>query len=355
MTSSSSGPLQGVRVVELVGIGPAPFACRLLSDLGAEVLAVDRIEGARTGDAALDGRPRMLVDLKTDQGRRQVLDAVASADVLVEGFRPGSTERLGLGPAECAALNPGLVYARMTGWGQEGPLAARAGHDINYLAVTGALHAMGEAGGKPVVPLNLVGDFGGGSMFLLVGVLAALHERQSSGLGQVVDVAIVDGVAQLMSMTWNMRELGQWSDERGTNLLDGGAHFYATYACSDGRYVAVGAVEPQFYAQLLSGLGIEDLSQHPRDWQRGTKELAAAFSTRTRDEWEQVFAGTDACVTPVLSLAEAPYGAHLAARATLPVDERGQLRPAPAPRLSRTPGQVARAGTVEDLLARWSA
>ena len=297
----------------------------------------------------------MLVDLKSSEGREQVLGVVSRADVLVEGFRPGAAERLGLGPKECSDVNPGLIYARMTGWGQDGPLAARAGHDINYLAVTGALHAIGEAGGKPVVPLNLVGDFGGGSMFLLLGVLAALHERQTSGLGQVVDVAIVDGVAQLMSMTWNMRNLGVWSDSRGTNLLDGGAHFYATYACSDGRYVAVGAVEPQFYAQLLSGLAISDLSQDPEDWARGTKELAEVFATRTRDEWEQVFDGTDACVTPVLSLAEAPQGGHLATRGTLSTDERGQVRPAPAPRFSRTPGRVAVAGTVEDLLARWSA
>src|SRR3954447_9294155 len=256
--TSSPGPLQGVRVVELVGIGPAPFACRLLSDLGAEVLAVDRIQGARTGDAALDGRPRMLVDLKTEQGRRQVLDAVARADVLVEGFRPGSTERLGLGPAECAALNPGLVYARMTGWGQEGPLAGRAGHDINYIALAGALEPIGRAGERPHAPLNLIGDFAGGGMLLAVGVLAALLERERSGRGQVVDAAMVDGSALLTAFLHGMTTAGMWSHPRGENLLDGGAPFYDTYETADHAFVAVGALEPAFYRALLSGLGLAD-------------------------------------------------------------------------------------------------
>src|SRR4051794_26481973 len=256
----TGGPLAGVRVVELAGLAPAPFGCMILADLGADVIQVDRPGGSGAPPTPMQrSRRRVTLDLKTGAGVSELLSLAARADVLVEGYRPGVAERLGFGPATIEKINPRLVYARMTGWGQEGPLAGRAGHDINYLAVTGALHAMGEAGRKPVVPLNLVGDFSGGSMFLLVGVLAALHERQSSGLGQVVDVAIVDGVAQLMSMTWNMRDLGHWSDDRGTNLLDGGAHFYATYACGDGRYMAVGAIEPQFYAQLLSGLGIEDL------------------------------------------------------------------------------------------------
>ena len=349
----TEGPLSGVRIVELAGLGPAPLACRLMSDLGAQVLRLER-PGAHP-DGLAQGRARLAVDLKSDAGRAQVLDIVARADVLVEGFRPGTTERLGLGPEDCAAVNPRLVYARMTGWGQDGPLARRAGHDINYLSLTGALHAIGERGGKPVVPLNLVADFGGGSMFLVTGVLAALLERQTSGLGQVVDVAMVDGVSQLMGMTWDFRNEGGWSDDRGSNAFDGGLPFYDTYACADGRHVAVGALEPQFYAQLLTGLGLTDdpPTQAPQDHARARELFTATFTTRTRDDWAAVFAGTDACVTPVLSLAEAASGAHLAARGTLQVDADGRVRPAPAPRLSRTPGAVPIAPTAEDLLAGW--
>lgn len=345
------GPLAGVRVLELAGIGPAPLGCRLLADLGADVLRVDRVGAPVVDDGLAGGRARLPVDLKDPAGLARVLGLVERADVLVEGFRPGTTERLGLGPEACAERNPRLVYARMTGWGQDGPLAQRAGHDVDYLAVTGALHAIGPAGGPPVVPLNLVADFGGGAMFLVAGVLAALVERATSGLGQVVDVAMVDGVSALMGMTWSMYGTGGWRDERGANLLDGGAPWYGTYACADGRHVAVGALEPQFFAQLVAGLGMPDLRQD-EPWPALRKRFAAAFLARTRDECVAVFAGTDACVAPVLSLAEAPYGEHLAARGTLVRDGR-QVRPAPAPRLSRTPGAVAVAPPVEEVLHRW--
>ena len=347
------GPLAGVRVLELAGIGPAPLACRLLADLGAEVLRVER-GGGPIDDGLADGRPRVEVDLKDPAQLSRVRGAVATADVLVEGMRPGVAERLGLGPDVCGQRNPRLVYARMTGWGQDGPLAQRAGHDLNYLALTGALHAIGPAG-KPVVPLNLVADFGGGTMFLVTGILAALVERERSGLGQVVDVAMVDGVSQLMAMTWSMWSSGSWRDERATNLLDGGAPFYDTYECADGRWVAVGAIEPQFYAQLVAGLGLADaLPGQFDDWPATRAAFTAAFATRPRDEWAELFAGTDACVTPVLSLAEAPDGGHLAARATL-LRDGAAVRPAPAPRFGRTPGAVATATvTGEELLDRWA-
>jgi len=350
---TQTGPLTGVRVVELAGIGPAPLACRLLADLGAEVVRVERAGGA-VDDGLSTGRARLVVDLKDPDGVERVLALVACADVLVEGYRPGTAERLGLGPQVCATLNPRLVYARMTGWGQDGPLAQRAGHDLNYLSLTGALHAIGEAGGPPVVPLNLVADFGGGSMFLVTGVLAALLERQGSGLGQVVDVAMVDGVSALMGMTWSLWSQGAWRDERGVNLLDGGAPFYDTYACADDRHVAVGAIEPQFYAQLVAGLGLSGLPGQYEDWPATRAAFTAAFRSRTRDEWAQVFAGTDACVTPVLSLAEAPGAEHVAARGTLQVAGRA-VRPAPAPRFSRTPAAVADAPDTAALLARWQA
>ncbi len=347
------GPLSGVRVIELAGIGPAPLACRLLADLGADVLRVERAGGATIDDGLAGDRPRVALDLKDPAVVARLLDAVAGADVLVEAMRPGVAERLGLGPAQCAARHPGLVYARMTGWGQDGPLAQRAGHDLNYLSLTGALHAIGEPGGKPVVPLNLVADFGGGSMFLVSGILAALVERARSGQGQVVDVAMVDGVSQLMSMTWSLWGAGRWRDERGSNMLDGGAPYYDTYACADGRHVAVGAIEPQFYAALVAGLGLTGLPGQDEDWPVTRAAFTAAFATRTRDEWAAHFAGTDACVTPVLSLAEAPDGAHLAARGTL-VRSGRSVRPAPAPRFSRTPAVPAAPADGAALLASWS-
>ena len=342
-----TGPLAGTRVVELAGLGPAPYACLLLAELGADVVRVDRPGGGTQlvppeRDALNRSRPSVAVDLKSPAGRDVVLRLVESADVLVEGLRPGVTERLGVGPDDALARNPRLVYARMTGWGQDGPLADRAGHDINYLGLTGALHAIGTAE-APVPPLNIGADFGGGALFLVVGVLAALLERQTSGRGQVVDAAMVDGASSLVTMVYGLLGAGAWQDRRAANLLDGAAPFYGTYACADGRHVAVGAIEPQFHAQLLAGLGI-DPGAHGGQldvarWPEQRARIAAAFATRTRDEWADTFAGTDACVTPVLGLTEAPRHPHLAARSTF-ADRGGHPEPEPAPRFSRTPGAV---------------
>ncbi|MGH4013467.1 MAG: CaiB/BaiF CoA transferase family protein [Pseudonocardiaceae bacterium] len=344
------GPLAGLRVIELAGIGPGPHAAMLLGDLGADVVRVERPcvdrpwGGLQLAPAASDqmlrNRRSVAADLKEPSGRETVLRLVERADVLIEGLRPGVTERLGVGPGDCHARNPRLVYARMTGWGQDGPLAGRAGHDINYLALSGVLHAVGNAEGKPVPPLNLVGDFGGGSMFLVVGVLAALCERERSGAGQVVDAAMVDGVSVLAQMFWSMRASGWWNDQRGRNLLDSGAPFYDTYACADGRFVAVGALEPQFYAALLDGLGLteEDLpGQLDRSgWPVLRERFTEMFAGRTRDEWVAVFEGSDACVAPVLSFSEVPTHPHIAARGTV-VELDGVPQAAPAPRFSRTP------------------
>jgi alpha-methylacyl-CoA racemase len=350
------GPLAGLRVLELGGIGPGTHAGMLLADLGADVVRVERPAGGLTllpaaADHLLRGRRSFAADLKDPARRAVVLSLVERADVLIEGYRPGVAERLGVGPDACLAHNPRLVYARMTGWGQRGPLADRAGHDINYIALTGALHAFRAADGKPVPPLNLVGDFGGGSMFLVTGVLAALWERDRSGAGQVIDAAMVDGVSVLLQMVWALRGQGGWSDEPGTNLLDTGAPFYDTYQCADGRWVAVGALEPQFYALFLDGLGLDpaDLpAQHDRTgWPILRKHFTAALAVRTRAEWTDVFAGTDACVTPVLSFAEAAAHPQLAARGTL-VERHGLTQAAPAPRFSRTalgePGPPAEPG-----------
>ena len=342
-----TGPLTGLRVVELAGIGPAPYACMLLAELGADLIRVDRPGGGGifvdpSKDALNRSRPSVAVDLKSAEGRDVLLRLLDSADVLVEGLRPGVLERLGAGPDEVLARNPRLVYARMTGWGQDGPLAQRAGHDINYLGLTGALHAIGTAD-KPIVPLNVGADFGGGSMFLLVGILAALVERATSGRGQVVDAAMVDGASSLITMVYGLLGAGLWQDRRAANLLDGGAPFYDTYACADGRHVAVGALEPQFYAAFLDGLGLTDaLPGRQYDvahWPEHRRRFAETFETLPRDEWAAVFAGTDACVTPVLGLTEAPTHPHLAARGTF-VERDGVSQPAPAPRFSRTPGAV---------------
>jgi alpha-methylacyl-CoA racemase len=319
----------------------------LLADLGAEVLRVDRPTagfGVPAYDVTGRGRRSVAVDLKNPAAAEVVLRLVAAADVLVEGLRPGVAERLGVGPDACLERNPRLVYARMTGWGQDGPLAPRVGHDINYAAITGALGAIGEPGRKPVPPLNLVADFGGGSMFLVTGILAALLERGTSGRGQVVDSAMVDGVTSLLSMTYGFRAAGGWSDERGSNLLDGGAPFYDTYACSDGEHVAIGALEPQFWALVVQTLGLEDLpDQYDRaGWPVLRSRLTEAFASRTRDEWAEVFDGLDACVSPVLSIGEAPQHPHLRAREAV-VEVDGVLQPAPAPRFSRTPGAVGAA------------
>jgi len=343
-----SGPLEGLRVVELAGIGPGPHAAMILADLGADVVRVERPHGTLdlTGgesDHLLRGRRSVAANLKTEEGRDLTLRLVAKADVLIEGFRPGVAERLGVGPETCHRVNPRLVYGRMTGWGQQGPMAQRAGHDINYISLTGALHAIGRAGERPVPPLNLVGDFGGGSMFLLTGILAALWERERSGEGQVVDAAMVDGTSVLLQMMWAMRGQHTWTDQRGANLLDGGAPFYDTYECADGRFVAVGAIEPQFYRALLDGLALDPAGlpgQLDRaGWPEIRARITAAFRTRPRDEWAKVFADTDACVTPVLEPGEVPTDPHLGARGTL-IDIDGVLQAAPAPRFSRTPAAV---------------
>jgi alpha-methylacyl-CoA racemase len=339
------GPLDGIRVIELASLAPAPFGCMVLADLGADVLRVDRIAACRPdaapppADPLGRGRRSIGVDLKDPAGIDLLLRLIAEADVLVEGFRPGVAERLGLGPEVCAQRNPRLVYARMTGWGQDGPLAARAGHDIDYIALSGALAPVGRAGERPVPPLNLVGDFGGGGMLLAVGVLAALVERGRSGRGQVIDAAMVDGSALLTSFIHGLRAAGLWSDERGTNLLDSGAPFYDTYATADGGHVAVGALEPQFYAALLDGLGLADAglpAQHDRSgWPELRRRLTEVFAQRTRDEWAQVFTGTDACVAPVLGLGEAAGHPHAVARASF-IEVGGLTQPAPAPRFARS-------------------
>lgn len=342
------GPLSGIRVIEIAGIGPGPFAAMLLGDLGADVIRVDRVSrGGRLPDGlgALSGRNRrsIAVDLKHEEGRDIVLRLVEDADVLIEGFRPGVAERLGLGPDVCHGRNPGLVYGRVTGWGQDGPLARDAGHDIDYIALTGALHAIGRAGERPVPPLNLVGDYGGGALYLVVGILAALVERGSSGRGDVVDAAMIDGAASLMLPIYQLMSMGQWRNERGANLLDGAAPFYDTYATADGKAVAVGPIEPQFYRELVAGLEL-DPDELPAQldrtrWAAIKERFAAVFRTRTRDEWAERFAGTDACVAPVLSLDEAPHHAHNAARGTF-VEVDGSLQPGPAPRFGRSTNAV---------------
>ncbi|MCZ4588769.1 CaiB/BaiF CoA-transferase family protein (plasmid) [Rhodococcus opacus] len=341
-----SGPLDGLRVLEIASAAPAPFACMMLADFGADVVTVDRpAKPGRTPrrpkDPLVRSRRSVVADLKTPEGVATVRRLATRADILVEGFRPGVMERLGLGPEVLAELNPALIFARMTGYGQDGPLAPRAGHDINYIAVAGALEPIGRAGQRPLPPLNLVGDFGGGGMLLAVGILAALHERSQSGRGQVVDAAMVDGAALLTAFVHGVRAEGHWSDERGTNLLDGGAPFYDTYRTADGGHMAVGALERRFYEQLLVGLGLDDDPSLPgqldRDgWAHLRTRFAEAFASRTRDEWSAVFADLDACVSPVLAPHEAPDGEHATARAGF-VDVAGVRQPAPAPRFSRTP------------------
>ncbi len=342
------GPLSGVRVVEIASLAPAPFGCMVLADLGAEVLRVDRAERCGPNapappDPLSRGRRSVGLNLKDAAAVELLLRLLDDADVLVEGFRPGVAERLGFGPQLCAERNPRLVYARMTGWGQDGPLAPTAGHDIDYIAVSGALGTIGRAGERPVPPVNLVGDFGGGGMLLALGILAALVERSRSGRGQVVDAAMVDGSALLTSFIYGLRAAGGWQDERGTNLLDGGAPFYDTYATSDGQYVAVGALEPQFYAALLRGLGLADAelpAQLDRSgWPVLRQRFTEVFASRTRTEWEGVFAGTDACVAPVLGMAEAARYPHAVAREAF-VDVGGVTQPAPAPRFSRSAAAV---------------
>jgi len=345
----AAGPLAGVRVVELAGIGPGPFCGMLLADLGAEVIRVDRPGGASTPisqlhDITSRGKRRIVVDLKHPRGAEVILRLAAGSDALIEGYRPGVAERLGVGPADCWARNPALVYGRMTGWGQDGPLSSTAGHDIAYIAVTGALHAIGRAGGPPQVPVNYLGDFGGGSMFLALGVVAALLSARASGRGQVVDAAIVDGASVLQAMTYGMLADGFWADQRGVNRLDTGAPFYDVYETADGRHMAVGALEPQFYAELIrvlfepEGVPADLPGQHDRErWPELRSRFAARFRERSQGDWSKAFARTDACVAPVLSMTEAPGDPHLAARGTF-VTPGGVLQPAPAPRFDAAPG-----------------
>jgi alpha-methylacyl-CoA racemase len=344
------GPLKGHKIVEIAGIGPCPFAAMMLADMGAEVLRIDRpshIEVARrippAKDALRRGRRSVIVDLKNPEGVLLVLRLISHADALIEGFRPGVMERLGLGPDVCLEHNPRLVYGRATGWGQDGPLAAAAGHDINFIALAGALHSIGRAGQAPTPPINLLGDFGGGGMLLAFGVVCALLERGSSGKGQVIDAAMVDGAALLMTAIYSYDTIGFWNTERGTNLLDSGAHFYDAYECADGEYVAIGAIEPQFYAQLLDFVGLdpEELpAQLDRDhWPAMKKRVAEIIKTKTRAEWCHIMEGSNACFAPVLSLADAPKHAHNEHRRTF-VEIDGDIQPAPAPRFSRTPGSI---------------
>jgi alpha-methylacyl-CoA racemase len=340
--AAPAGPLKGLRILEFAGIGPGPFCGMLLADLGAEVVRLDRKEGppGTRQDFVGRGRRSVVLDLKSPAAVAAALRLIEGADALIEGFRPGVMERLGLGPEPCLARNPRLVYGRMTGWGQEGPLAQAAGHDINYIALTGALWSIGRPGENPVPPLNLVGDYGGGGLLLAFGILAALLEAKGSGRGQVVDAAMVDGAAMLMAPIYAMLARGRWRNERGANMLDGAAPWYDTYECADGRYLSVGPIEPQFFALMVGKLGLDPGRfagrMEPANWPALRQELAAIFRARTRDDWSALFEGTDACIAPVLDLAEAPAHPHNAARGTFQTRE-GAIQPAPAPRFSRTP------------------
>jgi alpha-methylacyl-CoA racemase len=354
----TSGPLAGYRIVEFAGIGPGPFACMMLADMGAEVITLDRV-GAKKNLKSVAGRGRKVVelDLKDETAIGQVLDLLANADALVEGFRPGVMERLGLGPDVVQARNPRLVYGRMTGWGQDGPLALAAGHDINYISVTGALAAIGGKD-KPVPPLNLVGDFGGGALYLVVGVLAALLEAKKSGKGQVVDAAMCDGAASLMSMFFDMAASGRWSDQRESNFLDGGAHFYGVYQCSCGHFISIGSIEPQFYTLLREHAGLSDddfdRQMDPKAWPALKAKLTEVFKTRTRDDWCKLMEGTDVCFAPILTMKEAPDHPHMAAREIF-VTRHGVTQPAPAPRFSRTPSAIrdAAKADIADVTSAW--
>ncbi len=344
------GPLTGFKVVEFAGIGPGPMCAMLLADLGAEVIRIDRVQefllGVRLApkfNVLLRSRRSVAIDMKNEEGVETARRLIDQADALIEGFRPGVMERLGVGPDECLARNPKLVFGRMTGWGQDGPLAHAAGHDMNYIALTGALHAIGPKGGKPVPPLNLVGDFGGGALYLAFGIVSALLEASRSGQGQVVDAAMVDGAASLMAATYGYNAQGMWNPERGTNLLDSGAHFYQVYETKDGKYVSIASIEPKFYDELLekAGLDKEEYSaQMEREhWPEYIDKLGAVFKTKTRDEWREIMEGSDICFAPVLSMEEAPHHPHNAERETF-VEVAGVVQPAPAPRFSRTPGEV---------------
>jgi alpha-methylacyl-CoA racemase len=362
--SAATGPLRGVRVIEFAGIGPGPFASMLLSDMGADVVSIARPgHGKRdVRDFVNRGRRVIELDLKNPDHIAQALDLIAAADMLIEGFRPQVMERLGLGPDVVLKRNPKLVYGRMTGWGQEGPLAQAAGHDINYIAITGALDSFRAANGETVSPLNLVGDYGGGAMYLVVGVLAGVIEARTSGKGQVVDAAMCDGVSSMLTMFHSMKATGRWSDQPRTNLLDGGAPFYRTYECKDGGFMAIGALEPQFYAELrkLAGLNEDcyDAQMDRKGWPRLHEKMTALFKSKTRDEWAAVLEGSDACAAAVRGLFDAPSHPHLAARHTfLNID--GLVQPAPAPRFSRTPSNIQGSPAVppvdaNEILSQWA-
>jgi alpha-methylacyl-CoA racemase len=361
------GPLAGVRVVEIAGIGPGPFAGMMLADMGADVVRVDRVGSVgpsafATKDVLGRGRRSIGVDLKNPDGVETVLSLVENADALIEGFRPGVTERLGIGPDVCLARNPRLVYGRMTGWGQDGPMAQMAGHDMNYIAIAGALGAIGRPDERPQPPLNLVGDFGGGGMLLAFGIVCGVVEARTSGKGQVVDAAMVDGTAVLTAFIHGMMAMGGWADQRGVNMLDSGAHFYEVYECADGRFLSVGAIETQFYAVLLEKTGLADDPEFARQndksiWPHLKERLAGVIATRTRDEWAEIFDGTDGCVAPILSLGEAPSHPHNVARSTF-VERDGVVQPAPAPRFSRTGAEIQRSPSypgqhTDEVLADW--
>jgi alpha-methylacyl-CoA racemase len=359
----ATGPLRGVRIIEFAGIGPGPYASMMLSDMGADIVTI-----ARPGQWKNDprqfvnrGRRPVELDLKKKEDVAQAMELIASADALIEGFRPQVMERLGLGPDEALKRNPRLVYGRMTGWGQEGPLAMAAGHDINYIAITGALDSFRSQDGEPVPPLNLVGDYGGGALFLVVGLLAGVVEARSSGKGQVVDVAMCDGVTNMLTMFHMMKALGRWTDQAGTNMLDGGAHFYGTYKCGCGNYMSIGAIEPQFYAELRQLAGLTDPAYDAQvdrtKWPELRKKLEAVFLTKTREEWAKLLEGSDACAAAIVPLFEAPKHPHLAARKTF-VEAEGGVQPAPAPRFSRTPSAIQHSAGVDtlkvsDILAEW--
>ena len=362
--AKASGPLTGVRIIEFLGIGPGPYACMLLSDMGADVVTLARQGQWQNDKRQFVNRGRTVVelDLKDPKQIEQALELLGHSDALIEGFRPGVMERLGLGPDVVLKRNPRLVYGRMTGWGQEGPLAQAAGHDINYIAITGALDSFRAPDGTLVSPLNLVGDYGGGAMFLVVGVLAGIIEARSSGKGQVVDAAMCDGVSSMLTMFHALKATGRWTDQAGTNLLDGGAHFYRPYRCKDGKYFSLGAIEPQFYAELRKLAGLEDEAFNPqmsRDkWPELRAKMEAVFLGKTCAEWTKILEGTDACAAPVVGLFEAPKHPHLAARKTF-VDHEGGVQPAPAPRFSRTVSAIQHSAAVSpvsagDVLSRWS-
>jgi alpha-methylacyl-CoA racemase len=354
----ATGPLKGVRIVEFAGIGPGPFACMMLADMGAEVITLDRV-GANKNMKSVSGRGRKVVelDLKDKASIAQALDLLGNADALIEGFRPGVMERLGLGPDVVLARNPRLVYGRMTGWGQTGPLACAAGHDINYISITGALAAIGGKD-KPVPPLNLVGDFGGGALYLVVGVLAALVEAGKSGKGQVVDTAMCDGAASLMSMFFDFSAIGRWQEKRDSNMLDGGAHFYGVYECKDGQFISIGSIEPQFYALLRKLAGLDDAAydaqMDAKGWPALKEKLTAVFKSKTRDEWCAIMEGSDVCFAPILTMSEATQHPHMKAREVF-ITRHGIPQPAPAPRFSRTPSTVREPVTANlgDIVKAW--